>query len=172
MTQPTWLPALVPFDGDWSLLTEYVDLVYDGFVADFVRRAPPVFQGVRVSLRRRPEFEGKSYTFWHLVTEGQVEASRYPVIPRCERIRWPRAILEHAGTDPALHIWGNRRRSDDRMLVSLPDFDYLVVLQERGGPAPADRYNLLLTAYPVEQAHQRAKLRKECEAWASGATKS
>jgi hypothetical protein len=43
-----------------------------------------------------------------------------------------------------------------RILLAPPDFSYLVVLKDRGD------YVLLLTAYCVEHAHHRRKLKKEC----------
>jgi hypothetical protein len=165
MSGPNWLPELVPFDGDWNQLSNYIDLVYGYFCDDFVRRWPPPFQGARVSLRRHPEFEGKSASFWHLVTKGKIEESRYPVIERCERICWPRPVLEHAATDPTLHIWKNRRGSDQRMLIALPDFEYVVVLQERRDAKDGHVFFLLLTAYPLELAHEREKMKAECEGW-------
>ena len=46
-----------------------------------------------MGLKRHPELEGKSATFWHFVTEGKVEADRTPVRERIERIGWPKAII-------------------------------------------------------------------------------
>jgi len=171
MTQPDWLPEFVDFDGDWNQLSFYIDRVYAYFLDDFVRRSPPPFQGARVSLRRYPEFDGKSASFWHLVTEGKVEENRSPVIPRCERIRWPRPIIEHAQADPALHVWKNKRRADQRVLIALADFEYVVVLQERRDAKDGHVFFLLLTAYPVDEGHRREKLREESEAWKLAATK-
>jgi hypothetical protein len=160
VTDTAWLPALIEFDRDWNRLDEYVDRVYQVFVRDFVARRPPDLYGVRVSLRRVPEYQGKSYCFWHLVTEGPTEEKRYPVIERCERIAWPRAILEHASTAKDLPVWRNRRGVDERVLVALPDFSYVVVLQERSA-REGGRFLLLLTAYPVEERHRREKLQRE-----------
>lgn len=171
MSGPDWLPPLVTFDGDWNSFDEYIERVYEVFRQDFVRRRPPPFEGVPVSPRRYPEHQGKHASFWHLVTEGKIEQCRYPVVERCERIGWPRALLEHAAELPT---WRNKRRADERALVALPDFDYVLVLQER---SPADaagerhRFFLLLTAYPVSQAHRRAKLRKDWSRWHGGSKK-
>ncbi len=55
----------------------------------------------------------------------------------------------------------NKRGSDERILIALPDFSYLVVLADRGD------FVLLWTAYPVEHDHQKRKLWKECNAWIS-----
>jgi hypothetical protein len=172
VTDTSWLPPFVNFDGDWNHLSAYVQKVYAHFHADFVAQKPPTLGTTRVSLRRIPEFEGKSFTFWHLITEGKTEDDRYPVIPRCERIRWPRAVLERVANDwKRLPVWKNRRGTDQRLLIALPEFDYVVVLQEREDKAEGRRFFLLLTAYPVEQAHQREKLRREHAAWAAANTK-
>jgi len=171
MSQPAWLPALVEFDGDWNRLSVYVDDVYACFCEDFVQRRPPPFRGSRVSLRRFPELDGKSASFWHLVTEGNVEENRYPVIPRCERIRWPRAVLEHVETDPELLIWKSRRGTEQRLVIALRDFDYVVVLQERRDSKDGHVFFLLLTAYPVEQTHRKNKFKKEYEEWNLKGTK-
>lgn len=161
-----WLPALVEFDGNWNAFDAYVERVYAVFVADFVKRKPPEVNGKRISLRRHPEFQGKSFTFWHLVTEGKVEENRAPDVERCRRIGWPRPILERATDRQELRVWTNKRGNDQRVLIALPDFSYVVVLQERQDKEEQRRYFLLLTAYPVEQEHRREKLRIEQEAWA------
>lgn len=161
-----WLPQFVEFDGNWNAFDAYVELVYAAFVADFIARKPPEVNGKRISLRRHPEFQGKSFTFWHLVTEGKVEENRNPDVERCRRIRWPRALLERAMDRQSLRVWKNKRGDDERVLIALPDFDYVVVLQEREDREEQRRYFLLLTAYPVDQEHRRGKLRREHEAWA------
>jgi hypothetical protein len=53
------------------------------------------------------------------------------------------------------------------VLIALPGFEYVVVLQERDDKQAGHRYFLLLTAYPVEHEHQRQKLRREHDAWAA-----
>ena len=160
---PEWLPELVEFDGDWNNFGEYEDKVYEAFLGDFRHRPPPDLYGVRVSLRRYPEYQGKDASFWHLVTEGKIEDSRYPVVERCERIRWPRAILERASTEKDLPVWRSCRRKGERALVALQDFSYVVVLDKRQGKD--GQYLLLLTAFPVEHQHRRDKLRKEHDEW-------
>lgn len=160
-----WLPEFVEFDGNWNAFDDYVERVYAVFVADFVSRRPPEVNGTRISLRRHPEFQGKSFTFWHLVTEGNVEENRTPDVERCRRIGWPRPILERVADRQVLRVWKNRRGSDPRILIALPDFDYVIVLQERTDKQEQRKYCLLLTAYPVELEHRRRKLREEYEAW-------
>lgn len=154
-SQAGWLPPLIllgSFGGDWD---RYFADVYEGFLRNHVRYSPR-FRGQELRLKRHPVIEGKEATFWHLISEGMREEERIPDIRRCERILWPRQIMEHAD-DPTVMVWENRRGTETRTLLWLEEEDYLVVLAERGG------YKLLWTAYLVPQAHRRAKLRKEHE---------
>jgi len=149
---PDWLPDLLLFHGDWSA---YVEEVYQVFRQDFFIDCVR-FRGRRVSVRREPLDQGKETGFWHAISEGKEEEERTPDLRRCERIRWIRALLE---ADTAkVRIWKNRRGSDRRIVVALPDFSYVVVLADRG------KYVLFITAYHVERERRRQKLRKEWEA--------
>jgi hypothetical protein len=102
--------------------------------------------------------QGKEATFWHLISEGKVEGERLPDMRRCERIRWPRPIIEHAD-EPVIKIWENKRKRETRICIWFEDVEYLVVLASRKG------YVLLWTAYPVTWAHTKRKLQKEYEAF-------
>lgn len=152
---PEWLPPLVLFsdyDGDWDA---YLDAVYDFFKTDFVDDKP-FFQGRRLGLKRHPVTRGKEATFWHMIQEGSVEEDRTPDFRRCERIRWPRPIIEN-DADPAVKVWRNKRGREDRVCLWFEQDSYLVILADRGD------YILPWTAYPVEQPHRQRKLQKEYE---------
>jgi hypothetical protein len=97
---------------------------------------------------------GKEDTFWHLISEGNDEASRTPDLQRCERIRWPRSFVDNE-TDPVIRIWENSRNNESRVLLYLEQESYLVVLIDRGNKF------ILLTAYIVTRSHQREKLLRE-----------
>lgn len=91
---PDWLPPLVLFTdygGNWN---RYVEALYSYFKQDFVDSSPS-FRGTQLALKRHPMEHGKEATFWHLISEGQVEDKRVPNLRRCERIRWPRPIIEY-----------------------------------------------------------------------------
>lgn len=137
--------------GDWQ---RYINAVYAAFQADFITDRPE-FEGRRCGCKRHPMIDGKEATFWHLISEGSVESHRLPDLRRCERIRWPRAMI--ARSPDQLRVWQSERRGDPRIVIAVPDFSYVVILADRG------EYVLLWTAYSVEQEHRRAKLRKECE---------
>lgn len=159
MGDHSWLPALIPFD--WNHYIESLESAYAVFHRDFGSdKARPGFNGRRLGLKRHPELDGKSATFWHFVSEGKVEEDRTPVRSRIERIAWPRAIILEAGRiPPRVHVWSNKRGRNTRWMITLDDYSYLVVLDDRG------EYLLPWTAYPVEHDHQREKLRREHAAW-------
>jgi hypothetical protein len=154
MSPPEWLPPLFHFKGNWTL---YLSALYELFEADFIE-AKPRFRGRRIGLKRHPTSEGKEATFWHLIQEGPVEESRLPDLKRCERIRWPRPIIENS-EDSTLRVWMNIRKGEARVLLFLEEEEYLVVLAERKG------YLLLWTAFLVDKPHRKRKLIKEFEDW-------
>lgn len=155
MTRPDWLPPLVLFtdyDGDWG---RYVEALYAYFKKDFVD-SKPSFRGTRLGLKRYPVIQKKEATFWHLISEGKYEADRLPDLRRCERIRWPRPIIDH-NADTEIKVWENVRGTEKRICLWFEEQEYLVVLAKR------QRYILLWTAYPVTEDHRKRKLRREYE---------
>ncbi len=154
---PGWLPPLVLFSeyhGDWDA---YLDAIYEYFKQDFIDKKPR-FQGRRLGLKRHPLTHGKEATFWHMIQEGSVEEERTPDFRRCERIRWPRPIIEH-DNDSAVKIWRNERGREERVCLWFEQENYLVILADRG------EYILPWTAYLVEQPHRQRKLLKEYESY-------
>lgn len=153
MSLPSWLPDLVTLadhGGDWNA---YVAVVYGFFRADFVSTHPS-FRGETVACKRHPMIQGKEATFWHVISEGKDEDERLPDMRRCERVRWPRPVIENeAGS--LIKVWKNLRGSDERVCLWCEDAEYLVVLAQRKG------YLLLWTAYPVVESHRKAKLERE-----------
>ena len=152
-SMPGWLPELEPFDkyGDWW---RYVDAIYEIYLDDFVRNHFTV-GGKRFSMRRQPQSHGKDKAFWHIC--GQDDGQTIPSdFSRCERIRWPKAIILHRG-DSMVKMW-----SDDhfktangklRVLLWFND-EYLVVLE------PRRDYVLFITAYPTEYGNTISDLER------------
>ena len=104
---------------------------------------------------RNRVIDGKEAAFWHCTSEGDVEEERVPDLRRCERIGWPRRLIEAIGTDRG-RWWKERPGRTRRACVALADFSYLVVLEEMS------THCVLVTAYPVEKEHSRKKLRNRC----------
>lgn len=151
---PNWLPGLEElgaYGGDWS---RYLEAIYAIFCADFVR-SKPQFRGVRLGLKRLPVIEGKEATFWHIISEGSNESERLPDMRRCERIRWPRPIIENEES-PEIKVWTEVHKGEERIHLWLEAEGYLTVLNRRNG-------YLLWTAFYVEREHQRDKYRKRWE---------
>lgn len=156
-----WLPDLILLEscgGEWSA---YLELVYERFLQDWINDPPREFDGKRMSVKRHPMIEGREATFWHFISEGRNEDERTPDLRRCERIPWPRPIAE-AIDDGRLHCWKNTRGREERYVLSLTDFSYVVIIADRG------EYVLPWTAYCVEQRHRREKLQKEYQAARDG----
>lgn len=147
-----WLPELVTLEeykGDWGY---YLEVLYSFFKDDFVNKVPR-FNELGVGIKHEL-LKGKEITFWHIVSEGDVEVDRIPSLRRCERIRWPRPIIEH-NNDQEIKIWEIKKNRSKRVYLWFEEYDYLVVLVKRPS------YYLLLTAFPIEQEHYRRKLHKE-----------
>ncbi len=151
-----WLPGLVLLSSYGGDFERFLDAVYSVFRTDFVESRPS-FRGERLQLKRHPVVQGREYTFWHMVSEGSEEAARKPDVLRCERIRWPRPVIEHSD-DSLVKVWANTRRGEKRICLWLEGAEYLVVLARRR------EYLLPWTAYPVTLPHRKAKLQREYEA--------
>ncbi|MBL4885489.1 MAG: hypothetical protein JKY95_13255 [Planctomycetaceae bacterium] len=152
-----WLPDLIPlveYDGDWK---QYLDAIYQIFRKDFLQ-SKPRYASKRFALKKHPIEKGKEATFWHLISDGKNEDERTPDLRRCERIAWPRPIIEAIDTQDVF-VWRNKRGRSERILIALHDFSYVVVLDDR------EDFVLLWTAYYVEQKHRRRKMEKEYKRW-------
>jgi hypothetical protein len=155
-----WLPPLVlleEYGGNWE---SYCEALYAIFRDDFIL-SQATYDGVRVAIKRHPLDRGREATFWHLIQEGRVEEERLPDLRRCERIRWPRPMIGASSSDD-LRCWRNWRRGEERVVIAVGDFTYVVVLAVRQG------YVLLWTAYCVEKEHNRRKLQAECDEYRRG----
>ncbi|OGT19060.1 MAG: hypothetical protein A2V90_00860 [Gammaproteobacteria bacterium RBG_16_57_12] len=152
---PGWLPPLVLFSDYGGKWDAYLDAIYEWFKQDFID-SKPVFQGRRLGLKRHPMTHGKEATFWHMIQEGDIEEDRAPDFRRCERICWPRPVIEH-NDDSAIKIWRNQRGNEVRVCLWFAQENYLVILADRGD------YILPWTAYLVEQPHRQRKLQREYE---------
>lgn len=150
MAAVDWLPPLMEFNdygGNWHA---YEEALYAAFTTDFIV-SKPRFRGRRLGLKRHPVIDGKEATFWHMTSEGAVESERIPDLRRCERIRWPRPVIEH-DQDADVLVWEEPHRSHgNRIHLYLPNERYLVVLADRG------KYILPWTAFYIQgnRSHEK-----------------
>lgn len=155
MPLPSWLPGLVlleNYNGDWN---QYLNSIYEIFKSDFINSTCK-YRGIIVAIKKHPKINNKEATFWHLISSGEIENDRIPDLRRCERIRWPKPIIEKV-PDKEIKVWQNKRGGETRLCIWLENAEYLVVLAER------KNYLLLWTAYTVTQSHRKKKLLKEYE---------
>jgi len=77
---------------------------------------------------------------------------------RCERIRWPKAIIENCNKCK-IKIWENERHTKKGKQISIciwfESKEYLIILRKR------NNYILFWTSYPVTVLHRKIKLEKE-----------
>jgi hypothetical protein len=151
---------------DFSL---YLRHVYGVFERDFIR-TQPFFRGRRVLVDARLGPDGRAEGFWHLV-------SRDPKDPaltrddgfdgaRCERIAWPRSVIENAADPQRVRCWCEGEGRKRKWRLALPDFSYVVVLADRG-----PKY-FILTAFPPDMwTRYPEKLRSSYEAYVLRAQK-
>lgn len=155
----TLLPELIlleDYRGNWNA---YLEAIYQSFHTDFIGNRP-FFQNASIFVRYHPAFNNKGATFWHLISEGSQESDRIPDLRRCERICWPKAIIENS-LSLDIKIWETFRpwkgQDQRRFHLALTDFSYLVVIAETTKGCD------LITAYPVERLSNRNKLEQEFE---------
>ena len=155
MTKPSWLPeALVynDFKGDWD---KFLTTVYQIFERDF-KNSKPTYQALPVNYDARIE-DGKEAVFWHLICRDDYRTKKRELdLRRCERIPWPRPIIEHP-SDLAISTWKSERQRETRVLIWMEALDYLVVLAER------PRSVILVTAFCTDIKSHKEKLIKERE---------
>lgn len=150
---PDWLPATLPFDGNWFA---YVEVLYRCYLDHFVTNTT-YWRGKRVGMRYEPATNGKAYTFWHITcgldpVTGDINA---PDLDRCARVAWVKPLIEAEATKVV--TWEQVRGRDRKVAIALPDFSFVVFLAERRD------WMYLLTAYCVMSQGRRDKYRREYE---------
>ncbi len=133
------LPELFPLSGEW---TDYEEALYKIF-QETLLGGTISFQGTRVGVRRLPEYKGKHFAFWHIISEGEKEEERTPDLRRCERLAWIKWIIENSDTCTDISWWENERWGQKHIVIWHEKENYAVVLARRNG------YFMLKTAYLV-----------------------
>lgn len=149
--KPNWLPNLVLFNGDWA---KYEEILYAYFKDDFIDNRPKKFMGLRIGLKKYPKYKNKEATFWHFISEGKIETERVPDLRRCERIRWPKPIIENT-EDNKIKVWENIRGNEKNICLCYGDWEYLIILRKRKD------YILPWTAYCPHTNKTKLKWQRE-----------
>lgn len=160
MSEHSWLPTLLPWDGDenGNPAPDYLDLVYSAYTRDFSTPLPS-FQGLLVHPKREPLQDGRCGTFWH-VTSQTDKGARVICPRRCERIQWIRPMIAASNDHTRVYAYPvGHDRGEIRWEIALTDFSYVVVVAARAG------HFLLWTAFEQERSHRRKKAEKKFEAW-------
>ncbi len=149
------LILLEDFNGDTEI---YLNEVFSVFKKDFMNNDLKC-NGIKVFYIHQPEYKGKPFSFWHLVSEGKIEDQRNTDLRRCEKIGWPRVIIENP-KDESIKTWKTDRRNkkgkiQKRLCLCFGEWEYLVVLTIR------KNFFVLCTAYPVSTNRRRYQLKNE-----------
>lgn len=153
------LPSLIKFQDYRGDFSAFLEAVYDVFKNDFVYNKP-IFQGKELGLKKHPLIDGREYTFYHFTHSGKDENDRKPDIERCERIPYPKPMINNSHCNN-LKVWKNKRKNKTRILIYHEKEKYLVVLEDRGS------YILPWTAYIVEYNNKHRRLLQEYNAYIS-----
>lgn len=159
MSLPAWLPRLCLLSdhgGDWS---RYAEALYAHFKRDFLN-SRPTYRGRALGLKRHPIARGKEATFWHMISDGDIEEDRLPNLRRCERICWARPLIE-GSNDCDVRVWQQERKGEKRIAIAVDDFSYIVILAERG--TGSNVYLLPWTTFYVDYEDKRRRYGKEWE---------
>lgn len=150
---PEWLPPIIKFSDFNSEWSRYLEHLYGVFEGDFIKNTL-IYKGKKVLFDNRID-NGKPICFWHLITDkyDKDATERDYSLLRCERICWIRPIVENADDD-LVKVWENRRERKRNTIFLLPDYDYVVILNNR-----RDFY--LVTAYYINYPLRKEQLLKE-----------
>lgn len=162
-----WLPNLIylnDFNGNWK---EYEEFIYKIFKVDFID-SRPYFLSKPVNIRKHPQIFNKEQAFFHITSVdtsklGTDPNDRIPDLRRCERIKWPRKIIENYTCEDIcnscnkIKIWHVPYKMYKRVHLLFEDYKFLIIIEER------EYYNLLISAFYIEHSHTLRKKLKEYE---------
>ncbi len=133
---------------------------YAIFQRDWAKRL--VFRGDEVRVHCHPHRANADrwHTYWHCVTEGELEERRTtPIVDRLERVPWSRPVIENeADGMSGIKVWANIRGRDQHVCIWLEPQNYLVVLK-----IAYDHFVLKTTYCP--EAKRRRQLQRDFTAW-------
>lgn len=144
---------------------QYKDELYREFQSSLVYSCPlwrPT--GKRVSFRRNPLVDGRHNIFWHAISgDGDTDAERQIDHNRCQHLALIRPMIDEFNriwpqkSSPDIVWWESSRPPHWRHVISLPDFSYAVILEQR------QEYTNLITAIYYERRRRRERQKREHE---------
>lgn len=135
-------PNIVVFSGnDWESYQNDLFSIFE----DTIIKNKLLFQGLPVTPRRFPEYKGKHFTFWHLISEGEKEDDRTPDLRRCERIGWISWIIKNCENHPGISYWENQRGNSRNVVLWYEEGQFAVILAKRS------KYFVMLSAYQITE---------------------
>lgn len=159
METPSWLPEIVPVDGEWG---QVVATLYNIFSRDF-KQAKRNFQGKPVWWDRKI-LPGEQYEegFWHLITKQDQNANGRLFDPRrAERLPWCGPTISNSN-DNEVKIWNYEESSGRlRMYVWLHRLDYVVILEKK--QQRIGEVAFLITAFYVDGDSKKRNLQRKYE---------
>lgn len=132
-----FLPEIFVFPGEWG---PYEEALYAIFTETLLN-SDIYFQGAPVAIKKHPEYKGKHFSFWHLISEGEKEEERTPDLRRCERLAWISWIIKNCDNCTDISWWENKRGSQKHIVIWYEKVKYAVILAKRNS------YYLLKSAY-------------------------
>lgn len=148
------LIRMADYNNDFDL---FFEAVYRSFCSDFITNKPNQCFGKRLGLKKYPLRDEKEATFYHLTHEGADEENRNPCLRRCERIRFPKELINQGLSSDDVLVWKSSKGRVTRIKIFALKHDYLFILDERKD------YILPWTAYLVEYPNKKRRLIKEYE---------
>ena len=152
------LVTLPDYGNDWDAYLEAIYRIY----LDEVVNAGIAFHGLPLRVQFRPMSHGKGYSFWHLISEGDVEEERTPNLRRCERIRWISWVIRNAESNSAILWWENKRQHNTHVVLWFREENFVVILAKRLG------YYLLRSAYNLKPHREKAFEKEWKQFWGKG----
>lgn len=120
--------------------------------------------GKHLSFRRQPQVDGRHNIFWHIISgDGDTDAERQIDHNRCQHLALIRPMIDEFNriwpqkSSPNIVWWKSSRPPHWRHVISLPDFSYAVILEQR------EEYTILITAIYYERRRRRERQQREYE---------
>ena len=169
-----WLPNLILFNDfkDWF---EYENYLYEIYLDDFKRNTAYIFNKP-IRIRVNPTINEKDQTFFHITSNSDYAKThdpndRTPDFRRCERIAWPREIIDNYLCNDEcncnkIKMWKEDYKNNVRIHLLFEDVNFLVVLEERND------YVLFITCFHMEYSHQVKKQLKKYERYKNSQQKT